>query len=301
MTTATYNINDRVTLDGTFKANNVLTDPTNVFCVVQTPAGVPTTYHYGVDSELVRDSTGVYHIDIFPTQSGLWKYAFEGEDSVQITTQAAFYVSPLLAQPSTQFCTVQQVSAYLQTTLDPADDFALLCVEAATEMIQKYTNQTFVYTVDETTILDGSGSDIMLLPELPVVSVSECITDIDTGTPRTLLDKTHGANAEFDFTTDSGLLIRRRGQFVMWESRFAAVYGVWPDRRASVQVTYTHGYPIVPRDLQMITVVAAARGIAQDGADQEFTGHYRVRYASQPGTLTGGERRTLDRYRVRTK
>lgn len=60
---------------GTFKdsAGN-LVDPSVVKFRVRTPAAVVTEYTYGVNADLVKDSTGVYHFDIVLSTSGLWKY-----------------------------------------------------------------------------------------------------------------------------------------------------------------------------------------------------------------------------------
>jgi hypothetical protein len=60
---------------GTFKdsAGN-LVDPSVVKFRTRTPAAVVTEYTYGVNGDLVKDSTGVYHFDIVLETAGLWKY-----------------------------------------------------------------------------------------------------------------------------------------------------------------------------------------------------------------------------------
>ena len=49
-------------------------DPTAVNLSVKTPAGVVTTYVYGVDGEVVKSSTGVYYSDISLSEGGTWTY-----------------------------------------------------------------------------------------------------------------------------------------------------------------------------------------------------------------------------------
>src|ERR1700724_2878404 len=107
------------------------------------------------------------------------------------------------------------MSSYLRVEISPVDVIARLALAAATSMIQDYTDQLIAYVEDETVILDGSGDNTMLLPELPVVSVSTVIQNSDTDFPQTLLDRSHGSDAGYDFVGGrKGLLIRRRGQFI---------------------------------------------------------------------------------------
>lgn len=142
----------------------------------------------------------------------------------------------------TAFATIAQLSAYLRFSIDPSDPFAQLALDAATQAIRKYTNQHLSYVADETVTLDGSGSDTMLLPEVPVTNVSQVIVDVDLDTPKILLDNSHGSMSEYDFVNEAGLLVRRRGQYILYQSNTAAMWGMWPERRKSVQVTYSHGY-----------------------------------------------------------
>jgi hypothetical protein len=60
---------------GTFRdlAGN-LVDPSVVQFRTRTPAAVVTEYVYGVNADLIKDSTGVYHFDIPLSVAGLWKY-----------------------------------------------------------------------------------------------------------------------------------------------------------------------------------------------------------------------------------
>jgi hypothetical protein len=53
--------------------HNALIDPTTVSVKIRTPAGVDTTYTYGVNPEVLKESTGVYYININTTgQTGTW-------------------------------------------------------------------------------------------------------------------------------------------------------------------------------------------------------------------------------------
>ena len=202
--------------------------------------------------------------------------------------------------PTAPFGTVSMMSSYLRVEISPVDVIAKLALAAATSLIQEYTDQVIAQIVNETVTLDGSGNDTMLLPELPVTSVTAVVQDTDTDTPLTLLDSTHGSSADYGFVGGrKGLLLRRHSRFVSYGDSHSAQFGVWPDRRQSVTVTYTHGYPVIPAELQMLCVVVASRAWAQDGASQETVGTYIVQNAGQPGVLTDAEMKMLSRYRTR--
>lgn len=49
-------------------------DPTAVLCEIKSPAGAITTYTYGTDAALIKDSTGNYHLDFDVDTTGYWRY-----------------------------------------------------------------------------------------------------------------------------------------------------------------------------------------------------------------------------------
>jgi hypothetical protein len=81
-----------VRVTGTFRVAGVATDPTTVTASIRSPAGATTTYEYGDDVELVKDSTGVYHVDVDPTLAGRWVYAFAGSGAAQAAGEEIFIV-----------------------------------------------------------------------------------------------------------------------------------------------------------------------------------------------------------------
>jgi hypothetical protein len=76
----------------TFSVAGVLTDPTTVTAVVRSPVGTTTTYLFGIDVELVKDSTGVYHVDIDANAGGRWIYRFAGTGTAQAADDEIFLV-----------------------------------------------------------------------------------------------------------------------------------------------------------------------------------------------------------------
>lgn len=68
-----------------------LTDPDEVKVHWKDPSGEITTFVYGTDAEVVRESLGVYAMDYVPSGQGKWWYQFEGvglavkEDFIMVT------------------------------------------------------------------------------------------------------------------------------------------------------------------------------------------------------------------------
>ena len=89
-----YDLGDLVRVTGTFtRASGAVMDPAVVKCQVKTPAGVKTSYTYGVDAAMVRDSVGVYHLDVSITASGHWWYRWYSTGAGQAAAETEFRVS----------------------------------------------------------------------------------------------------------------------------------------------------------------------------------------------------------------
>ena len=68
-----------VRISGTFALDGAAIDPDTVtFEIKLMPAGTPTSYVYNVDEELIKDSTGHYHLDLLPDIAGRWRYDISG-------------------------------------------------------------------------------------------------------------------------------------------------------------------------------------------------------------------------------
>jgi hypothetical protein len=73
-------------------ATGTPTDPTAVTCRVMAPSGTVTTYTYGTDTALVKDSTGTYHLDITLTEPYTWHVRWQGTGAVATAEEQTFYV-----------------------------------------------------------------------------------------------------------------------------------------------------------------------------------------------------------------
>jgi hypothetical protein len=55
-------------------SNGVDVDPTTVTFKLMAPDRTTTTYVYGTDAQVVKESVGDYYVDVVPTQAGRWWY-----------------------------------------------------------------------------------------------------------------------------------------------------------------------------------------------------------------------------------
>ncbi len=69
-------------------------DPDVIIFKFTTPPGVTTTYIYDTDVELVKDSTGNYHVDVDGNAEGTWHYRFHSTGSGQAADESLFQVDP---------------------------------------------------------------------------------------------------------------------------------------------------------------------------------------------------------------
>ena len=65
-------------------------DPTAVLCKLEVPAGTETTYTYGEDAEIVKDSTGVYHLDYKILAVGTHVVRWEGTGALDAAAEEQF-------------------------------------------------------------------------------------------------------------------------------------------------------------------------------------------------------------------
>ena len=91
-----YDIGDVVRLSNamTVTSTGSAVDPGALTVTVQTPAGVQTTYTYGTDAELVKDSTGNYHCDVTATSAGKWRFRWTSTLSAVGSEEGVFLVKP---------------------------------------------------------------------------------------------------------------------------------------------------------------------------------------------------------------
>lgn len=183
----------------------------------------------------------------------------------------------------TPFVSRTDLSDYLGRDVT-TDDGALVAVDSACEIVRTLTEQDFNEVIGDTVSLDGTGTDTLLLPQLPVssagtVSVNgEAVTDY--------------------IVTTEGHLIRTAGTAYSTWTQTAGPAAYWPQGRQNVSVTYDHGAGTVPADVRMVALMIATRLSVQGIASQETLGaQVGVTYAVNSTDLTNGEKAILAKYR----
>ncbi|MGH6718759.1 MAG: hypothetical protein ACREER_05525 [Alphaproteobacteria bacterium] len=91
--TTTYDEGQLVRLTGTFTTlAGAAHDPTTVKVRWKAPDGAATIKQYGVDGEVVRDSLGVFHVDVNANAQGTWPYRWEATGVGQAAKEGEFFV-----------------------------------------------------------------------------------------------------------------------------------------------------------------------------------------------------------------
>lgn len=154
------------------------------------------------------------------------------------------------------------------------NDMALAAVDAASDACRTTTGQVINYVSDDVIVRDGTGTDVLVLPQRPVDSV-DSILDYDGN--------------EIDSTdwvlTDIGTLVRPGG--------------VWTKGRQNFTITYSHGWEDadIPRDLRMVALSMAGRIFMQGPLVFESIGKRQVRYAGPAMDFSKTELAILRKYK----
>lgn len=164
-----------------------------------------------------------------------------------------------------------------------SDDHATVAVDAACDVCRIACGQDFNEVTNDVIVLDGTNSDALILPQIPVSEVSEVVVGDDT----LVVDDDYKL-------TGNGILVRT------WPMR-------WRWGRQNIRVTYTRGYPDdeLPRDVRVVALALAKRiyqAASSGSVRSETIGAYSVTYATgaeqiQSADLTKGERFILYKYR----
>lgn len=187
------------------------------------------------------------------------------------------------------------LAAYLNRDVSSiGTDRADLLLELASDIVRDEIDQRIDLVEDDDVTLTGNGTEVLLLPELPVEEVT-AVEETINGETTTLVE-------DDDFTLDLG-----------HDGRVGTIYrkprsAIWrPD--ATILVTYTHGYALgdgsdtpseLPGTILAAVLRCAARGAANpSGLRQETIGRYGYTAGGNDAGLylTAGDKRDLDPYR----
>lgn len=145
------------------------------------------------------------------------------------------------------FITTEDLAAFLGVDESELSEFADFALDAACEVVRGATGMLINGVEDEEITLDGSGRQMLLLPERPVTEISE-ITIAGVDDPLT---------PDEDYRLDSdplaGIVYATNG---FWPD------GLWPYGRQNITVTYSHGYGYeddIPSDIRLVALAVARR------------------------------------------
>jgi hypothetical protein len=169
-----------------------------------------------------------------------------------------------MADPA-PFISQQDLTDYIGRDVT-TDNGAAMAVGGACQMIRDLAEQDFNGTTSMA-VLDGTGTDVLVLPQFPVSKAGTVLVDGGTITDYML--------------TDNGLLLRGTAG--------DNPRPLWPLGRQNVQITYDHGYTVVPQSVRMVALAIAARLIVQGVADTETVGDVTIDYGGRATDFTKGE------------
>lgn len=194
------------------------------------------------------------------------------------------------------FISSTDLENYLGYTVDP--DKALIALDASCDNIRKTVEQDLDFVADDEVTLDGTGQDYLLLPEMPIYSVSSVIQHHPFSSDIALAEGTDWVLDKEDGTLKSAFLsvyTSPRSQFTLGRQNYT--------------VTYSHGYvtdssvPGLPADVQewpsslrLVALQLATRIYEQGIVASETVGSVSASYSVVEGILvSAGERDILEK------
>jgi hypothetical protein len=173
------------------------------------------------------------------------------------------------------FVSVADLSDYLGRDVT-ADNGAALAVGAACDIVRDVTEQDF-NAGTSTISLDGTGTDVLVLPQRPALTVGSVTVNGGTVT---------------DYQLDGARNLLLRG------SAGSLPRPQWPRGRQNVRVTYAHGYAdaAMPQSIVQVALSIASRLVVQGVAQTETIGDVTINYGMAATDLTNGEQAILYGY-----
>lgn len=89
-----FSLGQLTRITGTFTdADGDAIDPTAVFVVIKEPDDTETEYQYSVDPEVVKETTGIYHLDQDCNAAGWWAWRVYSTGTGQAAEEGRFQVA----------------------------------------------------------------------------------------------------------------------------------------------------------------------------------------------------------------
>lgn len=252
-------------------SEGALADPTVVTVVDTEPDGTISTYVYGTNAEVVRDSLGKFHYDVVFTANGQRTVRLSGTGAVKASITHTFVVG---VYDPLDVLTITETKLALNN--DVSDDTELgVYVTAASRMLDRYVGPIVTRTITDEAY-DGGKSLILLrdvhTAPVAVTAVKEYIgTMLTTLTAESISSQTSNQYAAYD-----GILERRNGGYE----------GCFSRGRRNILVTYTVGRAVDAFHVDPIYKLAAKLIVHKmwsgktAGAGDLFSGVEGAQYAA---------------------
>ena len=165
------------------------------------------------------------------------------------------------------FCQIADMEKLLQISIPAAKtDAAQRAIDEATAAIKNYCRQVLELVVDDEITLDSIGARQLLLPQMPVISVSEVVEDDEL------------LVVDDDYILAGNGILYRVGQR-------------WAKGPQIIEVTYSHGYclptdlpaiigDVLPDDIISVCTRAASRSYQAGLKAEELAGIPGIRSTS---------------------
>lgn len=178
----------------------------------------------------------------------------------------------------------------------------------ASGMVRRYTRQTITQVVDDVITLPGNWGHTIVLPQLPVSSVSSVVVNsVNAPISRWTVIGNELFLGTGSYSPDYGAIAGPGG--TLWgpagSSNGMQIGGPsWQGPSSQVVVTYTHGYTEVPADItNEVAGMVALQLSTSVGVEKEKIGGYSVDYQRGQGggmALTDETKAVLNFYRRRS-
>ncbi len=215
----------RITVE--FRDNNEdLADPTTVEFSYRVDHGDVTEYKYGEDVELVRNSLGIFYVDVDLDTAGTWAYHFIGGGAIENSIEETFRV--LTALDTVPIVELGEAKDFLQVPNSNTDDDALIqgLLLGIESVIREYLKSTVEAT--ELTQYFNGDTPYILLPNTPIDVTTE---DVDF----TVYDDIY----EVEIDSDMYRVVASTGH-VYYNNEAQR----WPDGIQRYRITYTGGLAV---------------------------------------------------------
>lgn len=183
--------------------------------------------------------------------------------------------------PRGRLATTQALAEVRKVQHDPTDVQAIRALEDASEVFRSLARNPITLVEDDEVELQGNWSSRLWLPLTPVIDVASVSvsTSLMGSVPMVL--------------AGAALSWNRRGLLQYWGAGIGSCSG-WGGDGATVNVTYSHGYDVIPGDVEVTVLNLATRLLAnRNAANSEAISAYQISY----GGLSVEDQNVIKKYR----